>query len=67
MSILHIIIAIILVIVILIQEQGAGLSSSIGGSEFYGTRRGLEKKIFYFTVVLGTAFIVLGILRLIFH
>ncbi|MCD6412123.1 preprotein translocase subunit SecG [bacterium] len=64
MAILHIIIAIILVILILLQEQGAGLSSSIGG-EFYATRRGLEKKIFYLTIAFAFLFILVGILRVI--
>jgi len=67
MAIFHILIAILLVVMVLLQEQGAGLSSAIGGSEFYGTRRGLEYKIFYFTVVLGILFVGIGIIRVILY
>ena len=37
---------------ILIQAQGTGLGSSwSGGGETYHTRRGIEKIVFYFTII----------------
>jgi len=65
MAIFHIIISILLVILVLLQEQGAGLSSAIGGSEFYASKRGLEKKIFYLTIILAVLFVGMGIVRII--
>lgn len=53
-SILQIIISVVLIILILLQERGSGLSGVFGGSGegFYQTRRGLEKIIFIATIVL---------------
>lgn len=48
----HIIISIILVASILLQAQGSGLGATWGGGgETYHTRRGLEKIIFYVTII----------------
>ncbi|MCD6085535.1 preprotein translocase subunit SecG [bacterium] len=65
MAIFHIFVSILLIVLILFQEQGSGLSSAIGGSEFYATKRGLEKKIFYLTVIFGVLFVGIGIIRII--
>lgn len=52
MSIAQIVLSIILVIFILMQAQGSGLGSTWGGGgETYHTRRGIEKVIFYATIV----------------
>ena len=62
----QIIAAIILIILILFQQRGTGLGSVFGGGgEFYTARRGLEKKIFWATIVFGVLFIVLALLNLI--
>ena len=55
----QIIISIILVISILLQNRGSGLSAAFGG-DFAGfhTKRGLEKFLFYMSSVLGTLFII---------
>ncbi len=61
----QIIVSILLIIGVLLQARGSGLSSLFGGSsEFYATRRGLEKKIFWATAVFAFIFLVLGVLRL---
>ncbi len=61
----QIIVAISLMILILLQQRGSSLGSAFGGSgEFYSARRGAEKKIFWATVVLGTAFIALALLNI---
>lgn len=50
--IVHIGLAVLLVTAILLQAQGVGLGSSWGGGgETYHTRRGLEKVVFYFTII----------------
>jgi protein translocase SecG subunit len=62
LSIAQIIVSILLIAAILIQERSSGLSGVFGGSsEFYHTRRGLEKIIFWSTIVLVIAFAALSI------
>jgi len=59
--------AIFLIIFILIQQRGTALGSSFGGGgEFYGTRRGIQKKLFWATVFLGILFVILALLNLVF-
>lgn len=60
-------ISVILIILIAIQQRGTALGSAFGGGgEFYSTRRGIQKKTYYATIVVAGLFIVLGILILIF-
>lgn len=59
--------SIILIILIAIQQRGTAMGSAFGGGgEFYSQRRGVQKKIFYATIIISFIFIVLGILNLIF-
>lgn len=65
LSIAQIVVSILLVIFIAIQQNGAALGSAFGGGgEFYTSRRGAQKKLFYGTIVLTAIFIGLGILGL---
>lgn len=58
--------AILLVIGILLQQRGGGLSSVFGGSAMeYSTKRGAEKVIFHATIVLTVLFIVISAARII--
>lgn len=60
--------AIVLIILILFQQRGTALGSSFGGGEgggFYSTRRGIQKKIYWASIVCGALFIVLALLNLI--
>jgi len=58
-------VSIILIVLIAVQQRGAALGSAFGGGgEFYSTRRGLQKNLFYATIVASALFIVLGILVL---
>jgi protein translocase SecG subunit len=53
----QIILSVIISGAILLQAQGSGFGSTwSGGGETYHTRRGLEKVIFYFTIVAILAF-----------
>lgn len=66
-SIAQIIISIILIILVLLQERSSGLSGVFGGggAEFYSQRRGLERLIFYATIISIIIFAVLSLINLI--
>lgn len=65
-NIAEIIIAIALVVSILLQNRGAGLSQAFGG-DFggYYTKRGFERFLVYFSVFLSAVFIILAIASLV--
>jgi len=65
-NIVEIITAVLLIVSILIQNKGAGLSSTFGG-EFggYYSKRGFEKFLVWFSIALSTIFIVLAIINLV--
>lgn len=65
-NISEIIVAILLIASILMQNRGAGLSSSFGG-DFggYYSKRGFEKFLVVFSSVLAVVFIALAIASLI--
>ncbi|QQG43345.1 MAG: preprotein translocase subunit SecG [Candidatus Daviesbacteria bacterium] len=63
---IQIILAILLILVIIIQQKGAGLGSTFGGElSFYRTRRGAEKLLYRFTWFLAVAFIAISVLGLV--
>ena len=65
-NIIEIIVAIMLIISILLQNRGAGLSGTFGGGfEGYYTRRGFERFLVYFSIFLSIVFIILAIINLI--
>lgn len=63
--ILQIIIPILLAACILFQQRGSAVGAAFGGESggFYLKRRGLDKKIFIATIVLGTLFILVSFLN----
>lgn len=62
LPIIQIVVSLALAGSILLQARGTGLSSAFGGeSTFYHTRRGLEKIIFWATVVLGIIFVAVNV------
>jgi protein translocase SecG subunit len=65
-NIIEIITAVLLIVSILIQNKGAGLSSTFGG-EFggYYSKRGFEKFLVWFSIALSTIFIALAIVNLV--
>lgn len=67
LPIAQIIVAILLITFILLQQRGTALGSSFGGEGggFYATRRGIQKKIFWATIICVVLFIILAILNLI--
>lgn len=57
--------AVLIILLVLLQQRGASLGAGLGGSgELYTTRRGLDKSLFNATIVLAVIFIlsILGLL-----
>ena len=58
----QIMVSIGLMAAILLQSRGAGLGAAFGGdSSVYRSRRGIEKRLFQFTVALAILFVVFSI------
>ena len=56
------IVSIALMASILLQSRGAGLGATFGGdSSVHRSRRGIEKRLFQFTVVLAVLFVIFSI------
>ena len=56
------IVSIALMASILLQSRGAGLGATFGGdSSVYRSRRGIEKRLFQFTIVLAILFVIFSI------
>ena len=63
----QIIVSIALIIAILLQARGVGLSGTFGGdSAVYRSRRGVERRLWQFTIVLLVLFIVFSLAAFIF-
>ncbi len=64
LNVAQIIIALMVVVVILAQVRGGGLGGIFGGSgeSAFRTRRGIERTLFRFTIILVIVFIILSIL-----
>lgn len=55
--VIQLIVSLVLVGVILLQNQGSGLSTTFGGGgEFYRSRRSIEKLLFWVTVAITILF-----------
>jgi len=65
LGIAQIIIGIAAIVLILLQQRGGGIGI-LGGvsTQFYGTRRGLEKSLFIATFVLVALFIIISFWQL---
>lgn len=58
----QVIISIALMASVLLQSRGAGLGATFGGdSSVYRSRRGIEKRLFQFTVALAVLFVIFSI------
>lgn len=66
-QILQIVIAMLLILAILLQNRGAGLSGIFGGGgDVYRTKRGAEKVLFIATIVLTVLFFAVALAGIIF-
>jgi preprotein translocase subunit SecG len=64
---LQIILSVLLIGAIVLQRTGASLGGAFGADNFssgFHTRRGLEKTLFYATIVLGILFAVTALVNL---
>ncbi|MFC1809913.1 preprotein translocase subunit SecG [Patescibacteria group bacterium] len=64
-QIFQMVIAILLILSILSQQRSAGLSATFGGSGgFHVSKRGAEKVLFRFTVILAILFVFSSVIYL---
>ncbi len=62
---LQIIISILLITTILLQQGGTAMGAAFGGGEgFHTEKRGMEKTLFWGSIVLGIIFIFLAVTNL---
>ena len=58
LEIIQLVLAVLVIVSILLQQQGSGLGGAFGGEgNFYRSKRGLEKVLFYSTIALIVLFI----------
>lgn len=64
LNLVMIIISLVLVLVVLLQTKGSSFSGAFGGDtgSINRTRRGLEKTLFQFTIVIGVVFTLIAFL-----
>jgi preprotein translocase subunit SecG len=63
----QIIVSIALIAAVLLQARGTGLSATFGGdSAVYRSRRGIERRLWQFTIVLAVLFAVFSMASYIF-
>lgn len=57
----QIIVSITLIVFVILQAKGSGLSGVLGGSTNYHAKRGVEKSLFYATIVVAVLYVGLAI------
>ncbi len=63
-----ILVAAALVVAILLQARGVGLSATFGGdSSVYRSRRGVERRLWQFTIVLAALFVLFALAAFLFQ
>ena len=53
---IQVVLSVVVVVCVILQKTGASLGGALGGDNFsaaYHTRRGMEKTLFYVTIVAG--------------
>jgi preprotein translocase subunit SecG len=64
-TIFQIIVSVLLIAAILLQQRGSGLGAAFGGEgNVFRTKRGIEKSLFYVTIVLAVMFLASGLASL---
>jgi preprotein translocase subunit SecG len=65
--VIQIIVSAAVICLIILQAKGVGLGRAWGGAgDFYKSRRGVEKVIFNFTVILAALFLISSIISLLY-
>ena len=68
LNIIQIILSVALIALVVLQSKGGSLNRMFGGEgSVYSTRRGFEKTLFNFTVVLIVAFLLFSLLSAVFQ
>ncbi len=66
LNIIQLVLAVILIVVVLLQQKGTGLSGVFGGSgNIYSTKRGVDKILHYVTIVTTAIFFIISLVRLV--
>lgn len=64
LSFIQIIVSFAMIVVILLQAKGSGLSTVFGGEGgFYRSKRGVEKLFVYLTIILAALYLVLSVVQ----
>lgn len=62
LSLVQIIVSIVLILVVLLQTKGSGFTGAFASdSSVYRSRRGVERTLFNFTIVLAVVFVLISI------
>lgn len=67
LSVIQIILAVLLTVSVLLQQSEAGAGGAFGGSDSvstWKTRRGFEKFLFFFTIIVAVLFVASAIVAL---
>ncbi|TRZ78375.1 preprotein translocase subunit SecG [bacterium] len=66
LDIIQLVSSVLIVITILLQRRGSGLSATFGGGEgnFYHAKRGFEKALLIITIILAIVFLGTALLRI---
>lgn len=65
--VIHLIIALILIGLILLQTNKGGLGSALGGNQFYRSKRGAERIVFVATIATSVLFLITSVSTLFFR
>lgn len=63
----HILVAVCVISLILLQTSKGGLGSGFGGADYYRSKRGAERVVFTATIVFSVLFFITSILNLLVH
>jgi preprotein translocase subunit SecG len=65
-NIIQLVLSVLLIVIVLLQQKGSGLSGIFGGSSnVYSTKRGFDKFLHWGTIALSIIFFGVALLRLI--
>ncbi len=65
--VIHLLFAILLAGLILMQSSKGGLAGGLGAGEFYRSRRGAERMIFIATFVVAALFLITSLINILVH
>lgn len=66
LNIIQLVLAVVLIVVVLLQQKGTGLSGIFGGSgNIYSTKRGVDKILHYITIAATAIFFIISLVRLV--